>query len=40
MSEPANPVKLEPDYYVLGQASEFLFPGAVRIARTNPPTRG
>jgi glucosylceramidase len=36
MSEPANPVKLEPDYYVLGQASEFLFPGAVRIASDEP----
>jgi glucosylceramidase len=32
LSKPGNPVKLEPDYYVLGQASKFLLPGAVRIA--------
>jgi glucosylceramidase len=29
-------VKLEPDYYVLGQASKFLLPGAVRIASDDP----
>jgi glucosylceramidase len=30
-------VKGEPDYYVLGQASKFLLPGAVRIASDEPP---
>jgi glucosylceramidase len=35
-SRPENPVKLEPDYYVLGQASKFLLPGAVRIASDEP----
>jgi glucosylceramidase len=29
-------VKAEPDYYVLGQASKFLLPGAVRIASDEP----
>jgi glucosylceramidase len=29
-------VKLEVDYYVLGQASKFLLPGAVRIASDEP----
>ena len=36
LSKPGNPVKLEPDYYVLGQASKFLLPGAVRIACDEP----
>jgi glucosylceramidase len=36
MNVPANPVKLEPDYYVLGHASEFLFAGAMRIASDEP----
>jgi glucosylceramidase len=31
-TKPGEPVKLEPDYYVLGHASKFLLPGAVRIA--------
>jgi glucosylceramidase len=32
-----NPiVHREPDYWVLGQASAFVFPGAVRIASTEP----
>jgi glucosylceramidase len=35
-SRPDSPVKLEPDYYVLGQASKFLLPGAVRIASDEP----
>ena len=30
-------VKPEPDYYVLGHASKFLLPGAVRIASSEPP---
>jgi glucosylceramidase len=29
-------VKPEADYYVLGQASKFLLPGAVRIASDEP----
>jgi glucosylceramidase len=29
-------VKLEADYYVLGQASKFVLPGAVRIASDEP----
>jgi glucosylceramidase len=29
-------VKPEVDYYVLGQASKFLLPGAVRIASNEP----
>ena len=34
---PDNPmVHREPDYYVLGQASAFVYPGAVRIASTEP----
>jgi len=37
LSKPGNPVKLEPDYYVLGHASKFLVPGAVRIASDEPP---
>lgn len=37
LSDPAHPaVKPELDYYVLGQASKFLFPGAVRIASDQP----
>jgi glucosylceramidase len=32
LEKPGNPIKLEPDYYVLGHASRFLLPGAVRIA--------
>jgi glucosylceramidase len=31
-----QPVKREADYYVLGQASKFLLPGAVRIASDEP----
>ena len=31
-SKPGAPVRTEPDYYVLGHASKFLLPGAVRIA--------
>jgi glucosylceramidase len=29
-------IRREPDYYVLGQVSKFIFPGAVRIASTEP----
>ena len=37
LSSPDHPVvKPELDYYVLGQASKFLFPGAVRIASSEP----
>jgi glucosylceramidase len=36
LDKPGNPVKLEPDYYVLGHASKFLQPGAVRIASDEP----
>ena len=37
LSDPAAPrVKNELDYYVLGQASAFVFPGAVRIASDEP----
>jgi len=37
LSDPAKPVvKPELDYYVLGQASRFLLPGAVRIASDEP----
>ncbi|MGA8043188.1 MAG: glycoside hydrolase family 30 beta sandwich domain-containing protein [Terracidiphilus sp.] len=37
LSEAAHPrVKPEPDYYVLGHASKFLLPGAVRIASDEP----
>lgn len=36
LERPRDPLKLEPDYYVLGQASKFLFPGAVRIASDEP----
>ena len=36
LDKPGNPVKPEPDYYVLGQASKFLLPGAVRIASDEP----
>jgi glucosylceramidase len=32
LEKSGNPIKLEPDYYVLGHASKFLLPGAVRIA--------
>jgi glucosylceramidase len=35
-SKPGNPVKAEPDYYALGQATKFLLPGAVRIASDEP----
>ena len=31
-----NPVKVERDYYVLGHASKFLLPGAMRIASDEP----
>jgi glucosylceramidase len=31
-TNPGSLVRLEPDYYVLGHASKFLVPGAVRIA--------
>jgi len=38
LSDPERPeVKPELDYYVLGQASKFLLPGAVRIASDEPP---
>ncbi len=33
---PSQSVKQEADYYVLGQASKFLLPGAVRIASDEP----
>jgi glucosylceramidase len=33
---PENPVTLERDYYVLGHASKFLLPGAVRIGSDEP----
>jgi len=33
---PSQAVKREADYYVLGQASKFLLPGAVRIASDEP----
>jgi len=36
-ANPAHPVKPELDYYVLGQASKFVQPGAVRIASNEPP---
>lgn len=37
IENPENPVvRREPDYYVLGQASAFVYPGAVRIASTQP----
>ncbi|MGA7857402.1 MAG: glycoside hydrolase family 30 beta sandwich domain-containing protein [Terracidiphilus sp.] len=37
LTDPAHPkVKPEADYYVLGQASKFLLPGAVRIASDEP----
>ncbi len=37
LSDPAAPkVKKELDYYVLGQASKFVLPGAVRIASDEP----
>jgi glucosylceramidase len=37
LTNPENPrVKPELDYYVLGQASKFLQPGAVRIASDEP----
>jgi glucosylceramidase len=37
LTDPAKPtVKPEVDYYVLGQASKFLLPGAVRIASDEP----
>ncbi len=35
-ANPENPVRLERDYYVLGHASKFLLPGAVRIASDEP----
>jgi glucosylceramidase len=37
LSDPDHPrVKPELDYYVLGQASKFLLPGAVRIGSDEP----
>ncbi len=37
LTDAAHPrVKPEPDYYVLGHASKFLLPGAVRIASDEP----
>lgn len=37
ITNPDNPsVHREPDYYVLGQASAFVYPGALRIASTEP----
>ena len=38
LEQHGNPIKLEPDYYVLGHASKFLLPGAVRIASDQPGT--
>ncbi|MGC1462410.1 MAG: glycoside hydrolase family 30 beta sandwich domain-containing protein [Terracidiphilus sp.] len=35
-SNPENPVTPERDFYVLGHASKFLLPGAVRIASNEP----
>jgi glucosylceramidase len=37
LNNPAQAIKPELDYYVLGQASKFLQPGAVRIASNEPP---
>ena len=37
ITNPDNPqVRREPDFFVLGHASDFVFPGAVRIASTEP----
>jgi glucosylceramidase len=36
LKKPGNPVKREPDFYVLGQASKFLLHGAVRIGSDEP----
>lgn len=36
LEKPGDPIKREPDYYVLGHASKFLLPGAVRIASDEP----
>ena len=36
LTKPGDPVKPEPDYYALGQASKFLLPRAVRIASDEP----
>lgn len=37
LTDPQNPtVHREPDYYVLGQASKFVAPGAVRIGSNEP----
>lgn len=36
LNDRGDPVKLERDYYVLGHASKFLLPGAVRIASDEP----
>jgi glucosylceramidase len=36
VDNPENPVRVERDYYVLGHASKFLLPGAVRIASDEP----
>jgi glucosylceramidase len=36
LTNPGNPVTPERDYYVLGHASKFLLPGAVRIASDEP----
>jgi glucosylceramidase len=36
VSHPENPVTPERDYYVLGHASKFLLPGAVRIGSDEP----
>jgi glucosylceramidase len=41
LTNPQNPrVTPEPDYYVLGQASKFVYPGALRIASTEPEGTG
>jgi len=41
LADPDHPkVKIELDYYVLGHASRFLFPGAVRVASDEPAGTG
>lgn len=40
LNNPRSPIDPEPDYYVLGQATKFLLPGAVRIASNEPEGSG
>jgi glucosylceramidase len=41
LTDPAKPaVKPEADYYVIGQATRFVLPGAVRIASDEPAGTG